>query len=108
MILHNDVFYKGILGIYTSATRLVCTFQVPLPPVDDRKKMVEEVGKDRRYAIDACLVRIMKAKKVLTHQQLILECVEQLSKMFKVTTIFQPLWISIHSRLSSVLVLLVV
>lgn len=52
MILHNDVFYKGILGIYTSATRLVCTFQVPLPPVDDRKKMVEEVGKDRRYAID--------------------------------------------------------
>ncbi|XP_049412004.1 cullin-1-like [Solanum stenotomum] len=57
--------------------------RVPLPPVDDRKKMVEEVGKDRRYAIDACLVRIMKAKKVLTHQQLILECVEQLSKMFK-------------------------
>ncbi|XP_016432694.2 cullin-1 [Nicotiana tabacum] len=57
--------------------------RIPLPPVDDRKKMVEEVGKDRRYAIDACLVRIMKAKKVLTHQQLILECVEQLSKMFK-------------------------
>nr|BAW00384.1 cullin 1 [Petunia x hybrida] len=57
--------------------------RVPLPPVDERKKLVEEVGKDRRYAIDACLVRIMKAKKVLTHQQLILECVEQLSKMFK-------------------------
>ncbi|MCD7470105.1 hypothetical protein HAX54_009686 [Datura stramonium] len=57
--------------------------RVPLPPVDDRKKMVEEVGKDRRYAIDACMVRIMKAKKVLTHQQLILECVEQMSKMFK-------------------------
>lgn len=46
--------------------------------------MAEEIGKDRRYAIDASLVHIMKAKKVLTHQQLILECVEYLSKMFKV------------------------
>lgn len=91
------LLYIGIHGTYTLATRLFSTFQVPLPPVDDRKKMVEEVGKDRRYAIDACLVRIMKAKKVLTHQQLILECVEQLSKMFKVYTIFQPLGISFAS-----------
>ncbi|KAF3627384.1 putative dentin sialophosphoprotein-like isoform X1 [Capsicum annuum] len=67
----------------TQFTDKMRRIRVPLPPVDDRKKMVEEVGKDRRYAIDACLVRIMKAKKVLTHQQLILECVEQLSKMFK-------------------------
>ncbi|KAH0739491.1 hypothetical protein KY290_038196 [Solanum tuberosum] len=27
--------------------------RVPLPPVDERKKVVEDVGKDRRYAIDA-------------------------------------------------------
>ncbi|PHT44468.1 Cullin-2 [Capsicum baccatum] len=67
----------------TQFTDKMRRIRVPLPPVDDRKKMVEEVGKDRRYAIDACLVRIMKAKKVLTQQQLILECVEQLSKMFK-------------------------
>ncbi|KAL0389605.1 UNVERIFIED_CONTAM: Cullin-1 [Sesamum calycinum] len=57
--------------------------RIPLPPVDDRKKVVEDVDKDRRYAIDAAIVRIMKSRKVLGHQQLVLECVEQLSRMFK-------------------------
>ncbi|GMI76049.1 cullin 1, AUXIN RESISTANT 6, INCURVATA 13 [Hibiscus trionum] len=57
--------------------------KVPLPPVDDRKKVVEDVDKDRRYAIDATVVRVMKSRKVLSHQQLISETVEQLSRMFK-------------------------
>ncbi|KAJ9547630.1 hypothetical protein OSB04_020173 [Centaurea solstitialis] len=48
-----------------------------------RKKVVEDVDKDRRYAIDASIVRIMKSRKVLGHQQLVMECVEQLSRMFK-------------------------
>jgi len=58
--------------------------QIPLPPMDERKKVVEDVDKDRRYAIDASIVRIMKSRKVLGYQQLITECVEQLSRMFKV------------------------
>ncbi|PPD75826.1 hypothetical protein GOBAR_DD27254 [Gossypium barbadense] len=57
--------------------------KVPLPPVDERKKVVEDVDKDRRYAIDAAIVRIMKSRKVLGHQHLVSECVEQLSRMFK-------------------------
>ncbi|XP_059625725.1 cullin-1-like [Cornus florida] len=57
--------------------------RIPLPPVDERKRIVEDVDKDRRYAIDAAIVRIMKSRKVLGHQQLVMECVEQLSKMFK-------------------------
>ncbi|KAI3449521.1 hypothetical protein Pfo_006186 [Paulownia fortunei] len=57
--------------------------RIPLPPVDERKKAVEDVDKDRRYAIDASIVRIMKSRKVLGHQQLVMECVEQLSRMFK-------------------------
>lgn len=52
--------------------------------MDERKKVVEDVDKDRRYAIDASIVRIMKSRKVLGYQQLITECVEQLSRMFKV------------------------
>lgn len=58
--------------------------QIPLPPVDEKKKVIEDVDKDRRYAIDASIVRIMKSRKVLGHQQLVLECVEQLGRMFKV------------------------
>lgn len=52
--------------------------------MDERKKVVEDVDKDRRYSIDASIVRIMKSRKVLGHQQLVMECVEQLSRMFKV------------------------
>ena len=58
--------------------------QIPLPPVDEKKKVIEDVDKDRRYAIDASIVRIMKSRKVLGHQQLVMECVEQLGRMFKV------------------------
>lgn len=57
--------------------------RVPLPPMDEKKKIIEDVDKDRRFAIDASIVRIMKSRKVLAHQQLVTECVEQLSKMFK-------------------------
>lgn len=57
--------------------------KVPLPPVDEKKKVIEDVDKDRRYAIDASIVRIMKSRKVLSHQQLVMECVEQLGRMFK-------------------------
>jgi cullin 1 len=52
--------------------------------MDEKKKVIEDVDKDRRYAIDASIVRIMKSRKVLPHQQLVLECVEQLGRMFKV------------------------
>ncbi|XP_057994527.1 cullin-1 isoform X3 [Hevea brasiliensis] len=57
--------------------------KIPLPPVDERKKVVEDVDKYRRYAIDVAIVRTMKSRKVLDHQQLVSECVEQLSRMFK-------------------------
>ncbi|KAF9598131.1 hypothetical protein IFM89_025367 [Coptis chinensis] len=57
--------------------------KVPLPPVDEKKKVLEDVDKDRRFSIDASIVRIMKSRKVLGHQQLVAECVEQLSRMFK-------------------------
>ncbi|XP_059632713.1 cullin-1 isoform X1 [Cornus florida] len=57
--------------------------KIPLPPVDEKKKVIEDVDKDRRYAIDAAIVRIMKSRKVLGYQQLVMECVEQLGRMFK-------------------------
>lgn len=68
---------------YLTGTGTPC-LQIPLPPVDEKKKVVEDVDKDRRYAIDASIVRIMKSRKVLGHQQLVMECVEQLGRMFKV------------------------
>jgi len=57
--------------------------KVPLPPVDEKKRVIEDVDKDRKYAIDAAIVRTMKSRKVLQHQQLVMEVVQQLSRMFK-------------------------
>ncbi|XP_027941382.1 cullin-1-like [Vigna unguiculata] len=57
--------------------------KIPLPPADERKKVIEDVDKDRRYAIDASVVRVMKSRKLLGYQQLVSECVEQLSRLFK-------------------------
>ena len=57
--------------------------KIPLPQINDKKKVQEDVDKDRRYAIDAAIVRTMKSRKVLPHQQLVLEVVQQLTKMFK-------------------------
>ncbi|KAI8566081.1 hypothetical protein RHMOL_Rhmol02G0011700 [Rhododendron molle] len=82
--------WKNISGWYLSPLRDCTTgmqncfeMQIPLPPVDEKKKVIEDVDKDRRYAIDASIVRIMKSRKVLGHQQLVMECVEQLGRMFK-------------------------
>lgn len=77
-ITQNDTFVFN--SKFTDRMRRI---RIPLPPVDERKKVVEDVDKDRRYAIDAAIVRIMKSRKVLGHQQLVSECVEQLSRMFK-------------------------
>ncbi|GJN31888.1 hypothetical protein PR202_gb20343 [Eleusine coracana subsp. coracana] len=74
----NDVFEFN--SKFTDKMRRI---KIPLPPVDEKRKVVEDVDKDRRYAIDASIVRIMKSRKVLNHQQLVMECVEQLGRMFK-------------------------
>nr|GEW63000.1 cullin-1 [Tanacetum cinerariifolium] len=57
--------------------------RVPLVPVEERKKVMEDVDQDRHFAIDASLVRIMKSRKVLNRQQLVSECTEQLSRICK-------------------------
>lgn len=44
---------------------------------DERDKTVEAVSRDRLYMIDASLVRIMKARKTILHQQLIPQVLEQ-------------------------------
>lgn len=77
-ISQNDVFEFN--SKFTDRMRRI---KIPLPPVDERKKVIEDVDQDRRYAIDAAIVRIMKSRKVLGHQQLVMECVEQLGRMFK-------------------------
>eukprot|EP01064_Diplonema_japonicum_P030440 TRINITY_DN5181_c0_g1_i1.p1 TRINITY_DN5181_c0_g1~~TRINITY_DN5181_c0_g1_i1.p1 ORF type:complete len:789 (+),score=241.77 TRINITY_DN5181_c0_g1_i1:78-2369(+) len=43
----------------------------------------QTVEEDRRHAIEACVVRIMKSRKTMEHPLLIGECISQLSNHFK-------------------------
>ncbi|KAI3690584.1 hypothetical protein L2E82_48703 [Cichorium intybus] len=58
--------------------------QIPLLPKDEKKKEIEDVDQDRRFTIDASIVRIMKFRKVHGYQQLVVVCVEQMNPVFKV------------------------
>lgn len=49
----------------------------------DRAAAAESVGEDRKHAIEAGIVRVMKARKTLTHQQLIAEVTQQLMQYFQ-------------------------
>ena len=51
--------------------------------MDEKRRVLEDVDKDRRYAIDAAVVRVMKSRKVLQHSQLVVEVVAQLQRSFK-------------------------
>ncbi|KAF9619084.1 hypothetical protein IFM89_005098 [Coptis chinensis] len=73
---------KDVFEFNSKFTDKMRRIKVALPLVDEKNKVLEYVDKDRRFAIDASIVRIMKSRKVLGHQQLVAECVKQLSRMF--------------------------
>jgi cullin 3 len=70
---------------YTSKLR-----RVRVPLISSKESEVHEQGaavpapveEDRRHLVEACVVRIMKARKQLTHNELVAEATRQLSHRF--------------------------
>lgn len=49
---------------------------------DERKETMENIKSARRFEIDAAIVRIMKSRKTLAHNELMAEIIKQLSNRF--------------------------
>ena len=63
----------------------------------ERSETKRKVDEDRKHEIEACIVRIMKSRQQLNHNQLVSEVVEQLIKRF------QPSPVIIKKRIESLI-----
>ncbi len=63
----------------------------------ERKETQEKVDEERRHQIEACIVRIMKDRKVMTHNDLVLEVVRLLQARFS------PPPVAIKKRIESLI-----
>lgn len=50
--------------------------------VSGTAKATQQIEEDRKPTIDACIVRLMKSRREMTHQDLMAECIAQLSQRF--------------------------
>ncbi|KAF9618913.1 hypothetical protein IFM89_002908 [Coptis chinensis] len=79
-ILPTDTF--EINAQYTSKLQKI---KIPCPPMHEKKNVVENDGSGK-FAIDASIVRIMKSRRSLSFQQLVQDCIQQLSGRFEPDT----------------------
>jgi cullin-4 len=75
--VHDNDSFRVHTGFKSPSRRIRITNIMMKETKEEREKTVEGVSRDRLYLIDAVLVRIMKARKTILHQQLIPQVLEQ-------------------------------
>ena len=68
----NDSFYNRVKSFHLSSPVIV-------PTITTKTATIKE---DRSFVIDAVIIRIMKARRVMTHHNLVAEVVSQTSATF--------------------------
>ncbi|KAJ5077541.1 cullin-3a-related [Anaeramoeba ignava] len=77
----NDIFELNLnLKCKLHRIKFAATSQTDSEP--ERQHTRQRVDEDRKIEIDAAIVRIMKSRKALIHNDLIVECTKQLSSRF--------------------------
>jgi len=77
MNVHDQDTFRVQSNFKSNSRRIKITNIMMKETKEEREKTVEAVSRDRLYLIDAVLVRIMKARKTILHQQLIPQVLEQ-------------------------------
>jgi cullin-4 len=75
--VHDEDCFRVQAAFKSNSRRIRITNIMMKESKEEREKTVEAVSRDRLYLIDAVLVRIMKARKTILHQQLIPQVLEQ-------------------------------
>jgi cullin 1 len=83
----KDIGPEDVFEVNTEYTTAKNRVSIPLLVMQTDDKQVQDVHdnvqQDRKLAIEACIVRVMKARNHLTHQQLVMEVSQNLSNIFK-------------------------
>jgi cullin-4 len=75
--VHNTDTFTANLAFWDQKFRIKIN-QIQLKETKEENKATHErVAQDRRYETQAAIVRIMKSRKTLTHQQLMAEVIDQ-------------------------------
>jgi len=77
MNVHNEDVFRVHSNFKSNTRRIRINNILMKETKEEREKTVKAVSRDRLYLIDAVLVRIMKARKTLLHQELIPQVLEQ-------------------------------
>eukprot|EP01062_Namystynia_karyoxenos_P003072 TRINITY_DN11083_c0_g1_i1.p1 TRINITY_DN11083_c0_g1~~TRINITY_DN11083_c0_g1_i1.p1 ORF type:complete len:813 (+),score=370.42 TRINITY_DN11083_c0_g1_i1:131-2440(+) len=58
-------------------------FKIPAVVKQERSEVIDTNQEQRRHVIEACVVRIMKSRRTLSHPELIAETIKQLTHLFQ-------------------------